>query len=186
MSKPAINPKKTAAGIAVDPQSLDRVVPESRRPDGSVRKEIKIRPGFTPQEDVSRFRGSRQVQMDRNALPKGHILGWVAPSTAQKEDQESKPMSKSAKKNAKRKQQREEKRNEIIKDNWEDEDEDASPPPKAPTQLSKSSSSTSNPAHTADTPNWAVASDAEPPSKDTSSKSDADSLTKDMDKLEVK
>ncbi|KAM5532440.1 hypothetical protein V8D89_013934, partial [Ganoderma adspersum] len=85
MSKPAIVPETTASGIALDPRTLERVIPESRRPDGSyvlwlyvarmlsdnaplcfavpqhdaptlVRKQIKIRPGYTPQEDVRRFR----------------------------------------------------------------------------------------------------------------------------------
>ncbi|KZT24466.1 hypothetical protein NEOLEDRAFT_1048033, partial [Neolentinus lepideus HHB14362 ss-1] len=79
---PPVNPDKSLAGIAVDPKTLERVIPESRRPDGSLRKEIKIRPGFTPQEDVKRFRGTKQAQMDTNQLPKGHIPGWVAPSAA--------------------------------------------------------------------------------------------------------
>jgi partner of Y14 and mago protein len=35
MSLPPINPDKTLSGIAVDPKTLDRVIPESRRPDGS-------------------------------------------------------------------------------------------------------------------------------------------------------
>lgn len=35
MSKPPINPEKTLAGIAVDPSTLDRVIPESKRSDGS-------------------------------------------------------------------------------------------------------------------------------------------------------
>ncbi|KAG8821082.1 hypothetical protein FRC17_009931 [Serendipita sp. 399] len=48
---------------------------------GCVRKEIKIRPGFTPQEDVTRFKGSRQQQAETSALPRGHIPGWVAPSS---------------------------------------------------------------------------------------------------------
>ena len=34
MSRPPINPEKSLAGIAVDPLTLERVVPESRRPDG--------------------------------------------------------------------------------------------------------------------------------------------------------
>jgi len=125
MSRPPLNPKKTAAGIALDPQSLDRVVPESRRADGSVRKQLKIRPGFTPQEDVQRFRGSKQAQMDANALPKGHIIGWVPPTAA---ESSSKPMSKGAKKNAKRKEKRDKEREEAaakqpVTDNWEDDDE---------------------------------------------------------------
>ncbi|KAF9569035.1 hypothetical protein CPC08DRAFT_739448 [Agrocybe pediades] len=109
MSRPPINPEKSVAGIAVDPQTLDRVIPESKRPDGTVRKQIKIRPGFTPQEDVRRFRGTKQAQMDANALPKGHIIGWAPPptSTASSAANGAKPMSKAAKKNAKRKEKRE-------------------------------------------------------------------------------
>jgi partner of Y14 and mago protein len=48
----------------------------------SVRKELKIRPGFTPQEDQTRFRGSRQAAAEQSARPKGHIPGWVPPSNA--------------------------------------------------------------------------------------------------------
>ncbi|KAJ7283722.1 hypothetical protein C8J57DRAFT_743016 [Mycena rebaudengoi] len=117
MSLPPINPEKTAAGIAVDPQSLERVIPESRRPDGTVRKQIKIRPGFTPQEDVRRFRGTKQAQLDANALPKGHIIGWAPPPSSQASGSATKPMSKSAKKNAKRREKK-----ESVADNWEDDD----------------------------------------------------------------
>ena len=35
MSKPPLFPQQTTSGIAIDPRSLDRVVPESRRADGS-------------------------------------------------------------------------------------------------------------------------------------------------------
>jgi len=63
--------------------------------------------------------------MDANALPKGHIIGWVPPSSAPK------PLSKSAKKNAKRKEKREEKKNSAVdttvRDNWEDDDEEEQP-----------------------------------------------------------
>ncbi|KAI0700701.1 hypothetical protein BC835DRAFT_1211761, partial [Cytidiella melzeri] len=79
MSKPDLFPSPSTAGITVNPRTLERVIPESRRSDGTVRREIKIRPGFTPQEDVSRFRGTRQKQMDTTALPKGHIIGWAPP-----------------------------------------------------------------------------------------------------------
>lgn len=89
-----------------------------------VRKELKIRPGFTPQEDVSRFRGTRQKQMDTTALPKGHILGWIAPSSASppkpKAGASAPPPNKNAKRRANRKAKKAE---EPVKDNWEDEDE---------------------------------------------------------------
>jgi partner of Y14 and mago protein len=88
-----------------------------------VRKQLKIRPGYTPQEDVRRFRGTKQAQMDANTLPKGHIIGWTPPPS--KEADPAKPMSKSAKKNAKRREKKtdDKKNDEPVKDNWEDEDE---------------------------------------------------------------
>ncbi|KAF8609328.1 hypothetical protein BDV93DRAFT_540663 [Ceratobasidium sp. AG-I] len=144
MSLPPLNPDQTVSGIAIDPKTLERVVPSTKRADGTVRKELKIRPGFTPQEDVSRFRGTRQQAADRTALPKGHIIGWVPPSSETKPKPKSKPagssllaaaaaaaadtvgMSKAQKKNAKRAEKRAEKRTEpeVVKDNWDDDDED--------------------------------------------------------------
>ncbi|TCD71296.1 hypothetical protein EIP91_011067 [Steccherinum ochraceum] len=121
MSKPDLFPKASTAGITVDPRTLERVIPESRRPDGSVRKQIKIRPGFTPQEDVSRFRGTRQAQMDTTALPKGHIIGWAPPSANASSTSAAK--SKSAKKNEKRKEKRKAEKDK-VKDDWEDDDDD--------------------------------------------------------------
>ncbi|EUC66741.1 mago-bind domain protein [Rhizoctonia solani AG-3 Rhs1AP] len=126
MSLPPLNPEKTASGISVDPRTLDRVVASTRRADGSVRKELKIRPGFTPQEDVGRFRGSRQQASDKNTLPKGHIVGWVAPSSETKPKPKPAEMTKAQKKNAKRAEKRAEKRTQpvAVKENWDDDDED--------------------------------------------------------------
>ncbi|CAE6522449.1 unnamed protein product [Rhizoctonia solani] len=140
MSLPPLNPEKTASGISVDPRTLDRVVASTRRADGSVRKELKIRPGFTPQEDVGRFRGSRQQASDKNTLPKGHIVGWVAPSSETKPKPkpgslsaaaaaaaaDTAEMTKAQKKNAKRAEKRAEKRTQpvAVKENWDDDDED--------------------------------------------------------------
>ena len=69
--------------------------------------------------------------MDRNALPKGHILGWVAPSSESKPKAGSssgadgdKPLTKSAAKNAKRKAKKQAEKEKIIKESWEDSDED--------------------------------------------------------------
>jgi len=133
MSLPPLDPNRTASGIALDPRTLERVVPETKRADGSVRKEIRIRPGFTPQEDVSRFRGSRQQQVDRTALPKGHILGWVAPSSegAKKPGASTATKSKSAKKNEKKREKKREDKERIIKENWEDDDDEVATPTKA-------------------------------------------------------
>lgn len=155
----------------------------------SVRKQIKIRPGFTPQEDIRRFRGSRQQQADATALPKGHIIGWTPPptSTAPKPGAPapSAAQTKAAKKNEKRKEKRKEKREaEKVKDSWEDEDEEV---PGTGTQDGN---------HSADSPNWAAASETkksvaarEKADKDklaTPPPAEAgDELTEKLEKLEV-
>lgn len=59
-----------------------------------------------------------------NALPKGHILGWVAPSSETNPKPQEGDKSKNQKKKEKRKAKREQKKQEIIKANWEDDDED--------------------------------------------------------------
>ncbi|KAG7449286.1 uncharacterized protein BT62DRAFT_945425 [Guyanagaster necrorhizus] len=178
MSRPPLNPDQTAAGIAIDPQTLERVIPESRRPDGTIRKQIKIRPGFTPQEDVRRFRGTKQAQMDANVLPKGHIVGWAPPPSTSSSGAGEKSLSKSAKKNAKRKEKREEKKNEIIKDSWEDDDEGETPVKETMTTAATSSSSDSTAVLTPEpAPSTATT---------TSTSTSTDALASKLKKLEVK
>ncbi|PBL02482.1 hypothetical protein ARMGADRAFT_1005845 [Armillaria gallica] len=174
MSRPPLNPDQTAAGIAVDPHTLERVIPESRRPDGTIRQQKKIRPGFTPQEDVRRFRGTKQAQMDANVLPKGHIVGWAPPPSTSNSGAGDKPLSKSAKKNAKRKEKREEKKSEIIKDSWEDDDEGETPVKETATKTSATTSSAS------DSPGEAA------PSMTTTESTSTDALASELEKLEVK
>jgi len=183
MSLPPINPDKTLSGIAVDPQTLDRVIPESRRPDGSIRKQIKIRPGFTPQEDVRRFRGTKQAQMDSNALPKGHIIGWTPLPSTTKPGAGSGSGSAPLSKNAKKRQKQKEKKAEAVKDNWDDEEggeetsftKHSASSTKASSDAGKGSSGT----HTPDRPNWAAA--PTPEKQDDA----ADGLAIELEKLEV-
>ncbi|KAJ7744511.1 hypothetical protein DFH07DRAFT_963730 [Mycena maculata] len=179
MSLPPINPDKTVAGIALDPQTLERVIPESRRPDGTVRKQIKIRPGFTPQEDVRRFRGTKQAQQDANALPKGHIIGWAPPPTSPASGSATKPLSKSAKKNAKRREKKEEKKEDVVAENWEDDDEPSNATAAGTasannSEAKKAPTSNSGSAHTPENPNWAAAA------------MDQTALASKLEKLDVK
>ncbi|GAA5940290.1 hypothetical protein JCM3775_004422 [Rhodotorula graminis] len=53
--QPRASTSTSASGIALSP-SGERVVPASVRPDGSIRKERKVRPGYTPVEDIARYR----------------------------------------------------------------------------------------------------------------------------------
>lgn len=126
MSRPPLFAEQTASGIAVDPRTLERVIPESKRSDGSVRKQIRVRPGFTPQEDVSRFRGTRQQALDATSLPKGHILGWVAPSSESQKKAKgavAPPPNKNAKKRANQRAKKATEKAETVKDSWEDEED---------------------------------------------------------------
>lgn len=110
-----------------------------------VRKEKKIKPGYTPPEDVSRFRGTRQAQMDSTALPKGQILGWLPPSSSQSGDASSTSAKKKKRKPAKKaaggpsledrikaswgpeeKIKPSRQPQEIPKESWEDSDEEES------------------------------------------------------------
>lgn len=46
-------PAKTISGI--QEREDERVIPMTRRPDGTFRKERKVRPGYTPPEDVAKY-----------------------------------------------------------------------------------------------------------------------------------
>lgn len=142
-----------------------------------MRKQLKIRPGYTPQEDVRRFRGTRQAQMDANALPKGHVVGWTPPPPAVPPASKA-GLSKAQKKNEKRKEKRKEKRDEPkVKDNWDDDDEGEAEGGDATAPAKKTAGS-----HTPENPNWAAAPDTKQASKDDGTEELADKL----EKLEVK
>ncbi|EJT97571.1 hypothetical protein DACRYDRAFT_24956 [Dacryopinax primogenitus] len=112
-----------------------------------MRKELRIRPGFTPQEDVGLFRSRRQQTDGRPSLPPGAVSrsvpgagprsGAGAGSGAGGEGK-----SKAQKKNEKRKEKKREKepvasspssavggavgvgekKQEVVKDAWDEED----------------------------------------------------------------
>ncbi|GAB5592265.1 hypothetical protein Unana1_07165 [Umbelopsis nana] len=50
----------------------DRYIPGSRRPDGTFRKERKVRPGFTPMEDIARYSNARMEASKPSAYPPGY------------------------------------------------------------------------------------------------------------------
>ncbi|EIW67441.1 hypothetical protein TREMEDRAFT_74585 [Tremella mesenterica DSM 1558] len=119
-----LNPDKTAAGIVIDPATLDRVVPSSKRKDGTVRKELKIRPGFTPQEDVGRFRSSRQAALAAPTYIPGTTRLRASPSKPENPFAQPKPQTKpkSQAKNEKRREKRA--LAKLSEKLWDDEDED--------------------------------------------------------------
>jgi partner of Y14 and mago protein len=151
----------------------------------SVRKQIKIRPGFTPQEDVSLFRSKRQAQKEATALPKGQVIGWLAPEVAKA--QPAAPLTKSAKKNAKRKEKRTEQH--AVKENWEDDDEAGNAGGAAVTASREPRPATCD-AHTTERPNWALAREGDSKeqvvqTQPTSLAIDEDELSTELAKLDV-
>ncbi|CAO1630736.1 unnamed protein product [Parajaminaea phylloscopi] len=72
---------QNVSGIVTDPDTQQRVVPESRRADGSVRKERRVKPGFTPNEDVALFRPSRVLQQ-QGGRPGAAAAPRILPSSS--------------------------------------------------------------------------------------------------------
>lgn len=52
---PRLPPEESQSGIT-ELASGERYIAASRRPDGSTRKEIKVRPGYRPPEDVAKYK----------------------------------------------------------------------------------------------------------------------------------
>ncbi|KAJ3081586.1 hypothetical protein HK102_002247 [Quaeritorhiza haematococci] len=104
------NDVPSASGIAViatTPMGDERIIPASRRPDGSVRKERKVRPGYVPQEDVATYKNQKAETFK---APEGYVPGIGVvnkPSSPSRQQQlvyeEDLAKSKTAKKNEKRK-----------------------------------------------------------------------------------
>lgn len=92
----------TNSGIITD-DSGERHIPESTRPDGSVRKAIKIRPGYKPPEDAVLYK-NRTAESFRNRY-KGGVIGAEASTTSETAASPS-TGSAAANKNAKRREAR--------------------------------------------------------------------------------
>ncbi|KZO93206.1 hypothetical protein CALVIDRAFT_540192 [Calocera viscosa TUFC12733] len=123
---PPVQPARSASGIIIDPNTLERKVPATRRADGTMRKELRIRPGFTPQEDVGLFRSRRQQTGERAppgaAVPGAPAKRAVPPGTADAAGG-GEAKSKAAKKNEKRKEKKREAKVEPVRDAWDEDDE---------------------------------------------------------------
>ncbi|KAI4718260.1 hypothetical protein E4T48_05571 [Aureobasidium sp. EXF-10727] len=85
------------AGIATSATG-ERHIPSSVRPDGSVRKEIRVRPGYRPPEDVELYK-NRTAEAYKNRA-KGGVPGADTASASPN------PPSAAANKNAKRREAR--------------------------------------------------------------------------------
>lgn len=100
MSTPPLTP--TTSGIT-ETTDGNRVIPSSLRADGTTRKEIKIRPGYRPPEDVAVYKNrNAQAFQARGKDWKDGVPGAVMDDDGG-DDDSGKPASANAIKNAKRK-----------------------------------------------------------------------------------
>ncbi|PLB39563.1 putative RNA binding protein Pym [Aspergillus candidus] len=73
------------AGITTDAVTGERFIPSSVRPDGSKRREIRVRPGYKPPEDVELYRNrAAAAWKNRGKTPGGGVPGaeGLKPTTA--------------------------------------------------------------------------------------------------------
>ncbi|KAF0479563.1 fog: zn-finger [Gigaspora margarita] len=82
---------KSAPSGIVTTETNERVIPASRRADGTLRKERRVRPGFVPKEDIIRYKNKFVAEREPVSSPE------VEP-----------PKTKTQKKNAKRKAKKKE------------------------------------------------------------------------------
>mmetsp|Transcript_10352 Transcript_10352/g.17987 ORF Transcript_10352/g.17987 Transcript_10352/m.17987 type:complete len:238 (+) Transcript_10352:64-777(+) len=75
----------------------EKVLPGSRRPDGTIRKERRIREGFTPQEE-------QEVYLSRGTVTRQDVPSCPGMDDAVKATAAKQALSKAAKKNEKRKE----------------------------------------------------------------------------------
>lgn len=73
MPSVSTKPFPTSSGIATA-QNGERHIPSSTRPDGSKRKEIKIRPGYKPPEDVEVYK-NKTAEAWKSRGNRGGVLG---------------------------------------------------------------------------------------------------------------
>ncbi|KAL1998615.1 hypothetical protein VTN02DRAFT_5881 [Thermoascus thermophilus] len=94
MSKPAAS----ASGITVDAVTGERLIPSSTRADGSKRREIRIRPGYRPPEDIEVYK-NRAAEAWKNR-GKGGVPG----AEGLKDDAPAKNTGAASNKNAKKRE----------------------------------------------------------------------------------
>ncbi|KAL4966363.1 putative RNA binding protein Pym [Aspergillus stella-maris] len=90
------------SGITTDAVTGERYIPSSVRADGSKRKEIKVRPGYRPPEDVELYR-NRAAEAYKNRGKAG-VPGAIPGAESLKDNDAPKSGSTASNKNAKRRE----------------------------------------------------------------------------------
>ncbi|XHG08499.1 hypothetical protein AWENTII_011597 [Aspergillus wentii] len=90
----------TNSGITTDSATGERFIPSSVRADGTKRREIRVRPGYRPPEDVELYKNRAAAAWKNRG--KGGVPG--AESVSNEGDQDTKSSSAASNKNAKRRE----------------------------------------------------------------------------------
>lgn len=90
------------AGITTDANTGERYIPSSVRADGSKRKEIRVRPGYKPPEDVELYK-NRAAAAWKTRGARGGVPGADAPSSEDDKNAQM-PSTTASNKNAKRRE----------------------------------------------------------------------------------
>ncbi|OQD73271.1 hypothetical protein PENDEC_c016G05990 [Penicillium decumbens] len=90
------------AGITTDANTGERYIPSSVRADGSKRKEIRVRPGYKPPEDVELYK-NRAAAAWKTRSARGGVPGAEAPSSEDDKNAQA-PSTTASNKNAKRRE----------------------------------------------------------------------------------
>lgn len=86
----------TGETYVVNVATGEKVIPGSQRPDGTMRKPIKVRPGYTPVEERRAFRTRQQLSRDEHRANVGSSIPGLTPEEqpASKASTNSKPQKK--------------------------------------------------------------------------------------------
>lgn len=125
---PTVETNKVSRSGITTSETGERHIPSSTRADGSVRKEIKVRPGYRPPEDVEIYK-NRTAEGFRNR-GKGGIPG----AEGLKEEAESSKGSPAVNKNAKRREARKKAAAVTVDDKADDSKSTQINEPAAPAQ----------------------------------------------------
>lgn len=104
--------KSSSSGITVDATTGERYIPSSTRADGSRRREIRVRPGYRPPEDVELYRNRAAAAWKNRG--KGGVPG--AESISRENEPTAKGATAASNKNAKRREAKKKAKGEGVED----------------------------------------------------------------------
>ncbi|CDJ41196.1 hypothetical protein, conserved [Eimeria tenella] len=81
-----------------------RLIPASRRPDGTLRRPIKVRPGYTPLEEMKSYKTRHQLSQEQHRATTGAAIPGLTAAAADSSSSNSSSSSSSRSRQRKKKQ----------------------------------------------------------------------------------